>query len=175
MKLLILLGCLFLLALACNRSSNDREVEEWPYSNLSPNWSLKLPKHSTIDYRKDSLFPYQVCFEKDSMQLKFSLQKSSKEDAVDNYEFTVDAVKNNTPVGFCLGDYDGDYEFYPFLDTHNKLSGIMADFDDHGIKSVWARIEDLNTGETIDLSFESLTNKKIKLVHAIIKSIKFNR
>jgi hypothetical protein len=159
---------------ACAGDENAATVDSWTRTNLSKNWSLKLPQSGSV-YTEYTYMTFNVMpFHDDSMILKFTPRNWSVADAVHNYQYMADAVKKKNYVGYCLGSYDGEVDFRPFLDTALKLAGLVGDFNDHGQRSVNFIVHDPYTGSGIDMSFERLSAKTMKLVQSIIKSIQFH-
>jgi hypothetical protein len=108
------------------------------------------------------------------MILKVSTETINHEDALANFKATIKNEKKGIATGPCLGEFSGYAKFHNFLDTLNGLTGTILDLEENGRKCVSFRVQEVKTGNQLDLAFESISSERRDLIHAIVKNIKYN-
>jgi hypothetical protein len=171
-RLIVILGIAVAL-IGCNGNSYYNQVNHFPETELADHWTLKLPKSIQKSSTKDKLYQLVFNFSNDSMILKLSIDSISPGDALTNLKSRVEDEQNGIATGSCLGGFEGYAKFYNFLDTLNGLSGTILDLEESGKKRVIFRIEEVQTGNRLDLAFESISSERKDLIHAMSKFIKY--
>jgi hypothetical protein len=166
---------LMAVVLGCQRSRYVDQVSEYPEVKISGSWSMRLPYQLTETGVKGEFYQREFVSPTDSITLEASTDTISIEESHEYFKQAVEFEKLGKVPSPCLGSFKGYSKNYNFIDSTNKLSGYVSDYEENGQWQITFDVISAITGDRLRLGFEKVAPKDIELIHEVIRSIRHYR
>lgn len=163
------------LLLSCDVSIYSEQVSKYPETKIANNWTLRLPYGLRETELKSDFYQQAFVSPSDSITFEVSTDNATIEQGLKQFNYIVENENQGKVSGPCMGSSNGYYKNYNFIDSANMLSGIITDYEENGRWEVMFDVVSAKTGDRLSFAFEKVSSKDVKLIHEVIRSIRYHR